>query len=64
MSYRRRTTTTATSVDIIPMDCLVPKKTRKEQRSQVFEETVKRIFWDVMEENNLRLEVCSRGNEG
>ena len=33
-------------------DYLLPKWTRKEQRSQAFEETVKRIFW----ENNWKLE--------
>ena len=28
---------------------------RKKQRSQVFVETVKRIFWEVMEENNWKM---------
>ena len=37
-------------------DCLLAKRTRKEQKSQVFQETVKRIFWEVMEENNWKLE--------
>ena len=37
-------------------DCLLPKKMRKEQRSQVLEETFKRIFWEVMDENNWKLE--------
>ena len=34
-------------------DCQLPKRTRKEQRAQVFVEAVKRIFWEVMEENKL-----------
>ena len=38
------------------MDGLLPKRTRKEQRSQVFNETIKRIFWEVMEENDWKLE--------
>ena len=38
------------------MDCQQPKRTRKEQRYQVFVETVKRIFWEVMVENNWKLE--------
>ena len=38
------------------MDDLLPKRTRKEQRSQVFNETIKRIFWEVMEENDWKLE--------
>ena len=29
---------------------------RKEHRYHVFAETVKRIFWEVMEENNWKLE--------
>ena len=29
---------------------------RKEQRNQVFAETVKKIFWEVIEENNWKLE--------
>ena len=37
-------------------DCLLPKRTRKEQRSRVFEERFKRIFCEVMNENNLKLE--------
>ena len=37
-------------------DCLPPKRMRKEQRSWVFEETAKRIFGEVMKENNLKLE--------
>ena len=36
--------------------CLLPKRTRKEQRSQVFEEDVERIFWEAMKENNSKLE--------
>ena len=36
--------------------CQLPKRTRKEQRSQVFTETVKRIFWEMMAENNWKLE--------
>ena len=36
--------------------CQLPKQTRKEQRYQVFAKTVKRIFWEVMEENNWKLE--------
>ena len=31
--------------------CLLPKRTRKEQRSHVFEVDVERIFWEVMKEN-------------
>ena len=37
-------------------DCLLPKRTRKEQRSQIFEVTVKRIFWEGLEENNWKLD--------
>ena len=37
-------------------DCQLPKRTRKEQISQVFKETFKRIFCEVMEENNWKLE--------
>ena len=37
-------------------DCQLPKRTRKEQRSQVFAESVKRILWEVMEENTWKLE--------
>ena len=33
-------------------DCLLPKRTRKEQRSQGFKEKFKRIFWMIMKENN------------
>ena len=33
-------------------DCLLPKRTRKEQRSQGFKEKFKRIFWKIMKENN------------
>ena len=29
-------------------DCLLPERTRKEQRSQVFEEDIERIFWELM----------------
>ena len=29
-------------------DRLLPKRTRKEQRSWVFEENVERIFWEVI----------------
>ena len=36
--------------------CLLPKKTRKEQRSQVFKEDVVRIFWEAMKENNWKPE--------
>ena len=36
--------------------CLLPKRTRKEQRSQVFEEDVERIFWEAMQENNWKPE--------
>ena len=42
--------------DVCSRDCLLPKRTRKEQRSQVLEENVKRIFWEVMEEHNWKLE--------
>ena len=37
-------------------DCLLPKRTRKEQRSWVFKEDVERIFWEVMKENNWKPE--------
>ena len=36
--------------------CLLPKRTRKEQRSQVSEEDVERIFWEVVKENNWKRE--------
>ena len=36
--------------------CLLPKKMGKEQRSQVFEEDIERIFWKVMKENNWKPE--------
>ena len=56
---RRRTfvATTATNMDgRYSRDCPLPKRMRKEKISQVFTETVKRIFWEVMEENNWKLE--------
>ena len=34
---------------------LLPKRMRKEQRSQLLEEDVERIFWEVMKENNWKL---------
>ena len=37
-------------------DCLLPKRMRKEKITQVFKKTVKRLFWEVMEENNWKLE--------
>ena len=37
-------------------DCLLPKRTRKEQRSWGVEDEVKRIFWKVMKENNWKPE--------
>ena len=37
-------------------DCLLPKRTRKEQRLQVFEKDVERIFWEVMTKNNWKPE--------
>ena len=36
--------------------CLLSKRTRKELRSQVFEEDVERIFWEAMTENNWKSE--------
>ena len=33
-------------------DCLLPKRTRKEERSRVFKEDVERIFWEEKKENN------------
>ena len=44
------------STDYYSRDCLLPKSTRKEQRSEEFKETAKRIFWEVMEENSWKLE--------
>ena len=35
-------------------DCLLQKRSRKEQRSWVFEERFKRIFCEVMNRNNLK----------
>ena len=37
-------------------DCQLPKRTRKDKRYQVFAETVKRIFWEIMEGNNWKVE--------
>ena len=37
-------------------DCLVPKRTRKGQISWVFEEWCKRIFCEILKENNLKPE--------
>ena len=37
-------------------DCLLPKRTRKEQRSWGFEVKFKRIFWKVIKENNSKPE--------
>ena len=37
-------------------DCLLPKRTRKEQRSQGVEDEFKRIFWKVIKENNWKPE--------
>ena len=35
-------------------DCLLPKRTRKEQRSRGVEDEFKRIFWKVMQERNVK----------
>ena len=40
----------------VDVHCLLPKRTRKEQRSKVFEEDAERIFWEVIKENNWKLE--------
>ena len=37
-------------------DCRLPKRMRKEQRSLGVEDKVRRIFWEVMKENNWKLE--------
>ena len=37
-------------------DCLLPKRTRKEQGSRGVEDEFKRIFWKVMKENNWKPE--------
>ena len=34
--------------------CLLPKRTRKEHRPWRFEDTVERIFWEVMKERNMK----------
>ena len=59
MSYRRRK-----DEDVCCYNCkecghyardfLLPKRTRKEQRSPRLEDKVKRIFWNVMKERNLK----------
>ena len=53
MQDKRRTSvaTIAINGDIVRY-CLLPKRTRREQRSWRFKDEVKSIFWKVMQKNN------------
>ena len=46
--------TTAKSADIMPVNCLLQKRTRKDQRFWRLEDKVERIFWKVMQERNVK----------
>ena len=59
MSYRRRKDEDVCCYNCkecghYARDCLLPKRTRKEQRPWRFEDEVERIFWEVMKERNVK----------